>query len=247
MKPSAEASPAQGPKMASDHVARLTLTAEGLKVLLPASSLRGALRSQAERILRTLRPEATGDPWGSVDREGLIERLFGHAGQRARLECADFLSTKPVGPPDSDPEKFVPRHPQEFVAIDRFTGGVAGAKKFDAEAVYRPSLVGTLSLPLDAVAPAALGLLALVLRDLSEGDITLGAKAAIGYGACRATITQIALTGRPPAGPWADLWPKTQDIDWSFVARQPLVVPEPVKLLVRGLVAEFRVQQGVSS
>ena len=181
------------------------------RVLLPADSLRGALRSQAERILRTLGLHAchVDDPrdacppvteidgvktiWekpasGADHEAGLCPacRLFGAAGWGSALEVSDFV------PPDaSATETF----PQEFVAIDRFTGGVAGSAKFNAEAAARRTVKGNLGLELHRVEPWAGGLLALVLRDLAEGDIPLGFGAAKGYGACHAKVHTSRIAG----------------------------------------------------
>ena len=97
---------------------------------IPAKSLRGALRSRAEMILRTLNlpcadhpsvlPSVTtkGGDASSAIREitqlDLAARLFGLSGWLAPLHIPRFYP-----PPGSSP---VPHH-QEFVAIDRFTGG----------------------------------------------------------------------------------------------------------------------------
>ena len=81
------------------------------------------------------------------------------------------------------------------MAIDRFTGGVAGSAKFDAEAVYQPVLAGTITIDLKRMPLWGLGLLALVLRDLMEGDIPLGFGAGKGYGACKAEIKGLQIAG----------------------------------------------------
>ena len=75
-------------------------------------------------------------------------------------------------------------HHQEFVAIDRFTGGAADGAKFDAVLAGITTLAGTLTIDLARLKKVddqfrSLGLLALVLRDLSEGDIVLGSGSAI--------------------------------------------------------------------
>lgn len=174
------------------------LTPEG-RALLPARSFRGALRSQCERILRTLlgdaaAPDPTRTPEALHDIEKVADlspaaQLFGAAGWRATLDCPDFFSEETPALTD-----------QEFVAIDRFTGGSAAGKKFkwqaawparaDAPLVFKKA---TLRLDLDRLKTAhadqwAPGLLALALRDLAEGDISFGAGAGKGYGACTAEI-----------------------------------------------------------
>lgn len=184
------------------------LNADG-KLLLPASSMRGAFRSQAEKIIRTIGNEQSAcylndrgmrKPCTAIDGSKELDQelkrlcpicqLFGAAGWRAPIRFSDFTSTDAV----LEDELFQ----QEFVAIDRFTGGGAEQKKFNARSVYRPSLSGTISLELSRASKFAadgwpLGLLTLVLRDLIEGDVRLGLGAAKGYGAARLTIQSINL------------------------------------------------------
>ena len=81
------------------------------------------------------------------------------------------------------------------VAVDRFTGGSAPGKKFKSQAVRHVALDGVIGVDLTKLRQsstrtkwpnlsldAALGLLALTLRDLREGDIRFGFGAAKGYG-----------------------------------------------------------------
>ena len=93
---------------------------------------------------------------------------------------------------------------QEFVAIDRFTGGGAPQLKFNATSRYQPILKGQLSIDLARLAYAdaggwAIALLVLVLRDLVEGDIRLGFGSAKGFGALHAELQDISI----PA--WKDI------------------------------------------
>lgn len=180
-------------------------------VQLPARSIRGAFRSQAEKIVRTFNPEAAcpgdGGPKscraiyeaGDVGRLCLTCQLFGAPGWRSTV---DFSAFEQVGACEWQ----MPR--QYFVSIDRFTGGAAPQRLFNAEPVYKPALKGTMSLGMSRKyvdeegkskewrpEPWALGLLALTLRDLMEGDISLGFGAAKGYGACRAIIEKAEFPG----------------------------------------------------
>jgi hypothetical protein len=103
--------------------------------------------------------------------------VFGAAGWRSPLRVSDFVGSS------------LATLRQEFLAIDRFTGGGAEHLKFDAETADRPVLTGHISLDLEALGDVgvgrwALGLLALTLRDLLEGDLTFGFGAAKGFGAC---------------------------------------------------------------
>ena len=176
---------------------------------VPAKSLRGALRSRAEMILRTLEeglpvenkcaphpadlpaistkgshPDtAVEEALAEVRKTDLAARLFGLSGWLAPLHIPRLTQKK--APPD---------HPQEFIAIDRFTGGAANTAKFDACLAGMTVLEGTLTLDLDRLKKvdenrASLGLFALVLRDLAEGDIPIGSGSAKGQGFCEADAT----------------------------------------------------------
>lgn len=163
------------------------------RAALPASSLHGALRSQAERILRTL-GEATPEGYKvpavfGLDKDpklNLAAVLFGAPGWRGVLQCSDFLA--PANSPTID---------HHMVAIDRLTGGGKDSAKFSIKALDCPTLSGSIRLDLGrlgklalynpAIEAQCLGLLAHVLRDLDEGDIALGYGAAKGYGRSHST------------------------------------------------------------
>lgn len=166
----------------------LRLTSDDLTTArLPGSSLDGALRAQARRIYRTISGDAL--PWDRDDTHlpPSFASLFGSSEQTSLLEVETFTA-----------EGLKPDR-QEFVAIDRFSGGVSGDKKFAVEAFERPKLTGRLRLRLLrrvnpaltgkqgvssdlAILPGAVGLLALVLKDLACGDIPLGHATRKGYG-----------------------------------------------------------------
>ena len=158
---------------------------------LPSSSLHGALRTQAERILRTLGEEtpkgyrvpAVHDIGAARARLDLASVLFGAPGWRSVVRCSDFLLTAQAGPP----------FPHEMVAIDRLTGSGKDSAKFNIKVFDCPTLRGDIYIDLRRLllltTPTnqndvlrALGLLAHVMRDLDEGDIPLGYGAAKGYG-----------------------------------------------------------------
>lgn len=177
------------------------------RTLLPAKSVRGVLRSRAERIIRTLSSdtqrhacrvddqrfacEAIRDPM-EVARLCLACRVFGAPGWRAPLAVSDFTLV----------EERSSGQRQEFVAIDRFTGGGVEGLKFSAQPALGPRFSGRLELDLARSEPWMIGLLALVLRDLCEGDLCFGFGAAKGYGAAVGRIADWRLHGLerlPPA------------------------------------------------
>lgn len=161
-------------------------------VILSASSLRGRLRCQAERILRTLgktTPQGHATPryrkgshW-----DDLSALLFGAAGWAGVVRTSEFVDL------DSKINQDKSRK-QVMVAIDRFTGGIRG-KPFKVEYIESPTLYGSISINIDRMRgmrltdgqPAiwpALGLMTLLLRDLAEGDIAFGYGVNKGYGQC---------------------------------------------------------------
>lgn len=168
---------------------------------LPASGFRGVLRSQAERILRTL-GHAIPDPpqvitmleVRALDRASL---LFGTPGWKSPVSVSDFTM------PNTEQRRV---KMQQFIAIDRFTGGGADKKKFNARYVLKPVLEGVLAIDIDRLHEAhaggwAFALLAHLLRDLREGDLAFGFGSSKGYGACKAHIRQVRLLN-------SDQWPE---------------------------------------
>ncbi|NTT85946.1 RAMP superfamily CRISPR-associated protein [Tabrizicola fusiformis] len=160
---------------------------------LPGSGLDGALRAQAKRIYRTISQDFSR--WGDDDTElpDSFASLFGSARAGSLLECEEFKCS---------PCTLVE---QEFVAIDRLSGGGADERKFSMRAFESPRLEGRIHLVLGrrtetaltgkrsmnaecSVTPAAIGLLALTLKDLGCGDIPLGAATRKGYGGVRELV-----------------------------------------------------------
>lgn len=103
-------------------------------------------------------------------------QLFGSTRLGSRLLVEDALYAGKTGP------KF---KMLDFLAIDRFTGGGAEKLKFDALALWRPAF--TLRFHLDNPQEWELGWLALVLRDLAEGWLSVGYGAAKGFGRVKLT------------------------------------------------------------
>ena len=179
-----------------DGIAHATMRQVDGKYYLPSSSVRGALRAQARRIWQTCAWDQAGDlnrmekekdrtqsrRRGDQKRMAPVHRLFGASGWRSPLEIEDFdLVSKPNV------------NTQEFVAIDRFTGGVSEDRKFNAVRLYQPVFRGTLRVDVKRWTDAGVGgwgwlWLAFLLRDWMEGDITFGFGASKGYGACKAEI-----------------------------------------------------------
>jgi CRISPR/Cas system CSM-associated protein Csm3 (group 7 of RAMP superfamily) len=185
-------------------------------LLLPGSSVKGVLRSHAERITRTVMTtgelperwlEQVNDP-----QLGPVIALFGTAGdhrcrdgrpaaagRRGALSVHDCLGTAT--------EDRVVTH----VAVDRWTGGAAENLLFSvqepAAADWQPIRLtldtARASAPADPDGGEALALLLLVLRDLADGWLTVGFGGTRGRGSVR--VSRVGFSGEGLTGAWADL------------------------------------------
>jgi len=152
---------------------------------LPDTGFIGPLRAQCERILRTLGLPAQQGHEAAAHRPGnaiddLAALLFGAPGWAATVTVTVF---SPI------PGDAATARDQHFVAIDRVGGGGKDTAKFRIRRPDGPVLQGSLHidwrrLQLGGRHMEALGLLALAMRDLQEGDIGFGYGRSKGFGAC---------------------------------------------------------------
>ncbi len=188
------------------------------EVYLPGSSLKGVLRSHAERISRTLNPDATCDPFAKKDDEEpscsarfdvrkdnrekldpptayrdacLICKLFGSTSFAGRLATADAYA---VG----DPPK--PRR-RDGVGIDRFTGGASSGAKFELE-VLTEGTFGT-KLYMRNFELWQLGLVGFLLQDFKDGLIRIGMGKSRGLGNVTCEVKDVRLDFLGPKAPKA--------------------------------------------
>ena len=173
------------------------------QLLIPGTSIRGALRSRASRIARTvlaarreLEPFTSHDLHEQIAAEpNLVRYMFGSTEYRGALTVHDCLST--------DPGKLIE---VTHNAIDRWTGGVIDGGLF-TEAVYLGTHWEPITIDIDLrqllnnikaekgpedreqskpthadYAHAAYVLLGLVLAELSAGTLPLGSRSTRGLG-----------------------------------------------------------------
>ena len=192
-----------------------TDTAQGERLVLPGSSVRGALRSRASRIARTILAarRAPVEDWSDTDVHAqlagdpvLVRDLFGSTEQHGALTVLDTLAV-----PRSS--RLIPHN-----AGDRWTGGVAGGALYGEE--VHDAQWGDLTLELNpgSFSPradvnrrrAAWCLLGLVLAELAAGALPLGSRGTRGLG--QVEVTRIKVEGGPSLGveDWALAAP-TQD------------------------------------
>ncbi len=118
----------------------------------------------------------------------MLHQLLGSSEHRSGLYCTDFVGR----PADAQT-----RHPLEMVAIDRLTGGASAGAKFKFEVFERPTLTGDVRVEIEdsRAGIAALGLLAMGIRDLCQGDLAFGYGTYKGFGSCTAQITACTVHG----------------------------------------------------
>jgi CRISPR/Cas system CSM-associated protein Csm3 (group 7 of RAMP superfamily) len=145
-----------------------------LKPVLSGTSLAGALRARAYKIVNTLaRPEKALE---------LTEAMFGSEEiDDKKKATASRLHVE---------ERVVDRAQtdlvQHRVSIDRFTGGALPTALFNQQAaIGLPETVVTLRLRLRAPENHEIGLLLLLLKDLWTSDLPLGGESSVGRGRLR--------------------------------------------------------------
>ncbi len=187
---------------------------------IPGSSMKGMIRSYAEKICRSLRdkPVPVCLPYVDVGKEDRHEKDQASCG----LRISAYKKKKPIPSPKiyslSCPvcrlfgsHEFIGRcsasdayltadankpggHVLEIrdgVAIDRFTGGAAKGAKYDLEVLTK----GEFETVLDVrnFERWQMGLLGLVIRDMEEGLVRLGFGKSRGLGRFQAQITEFHL------------------------------------------------------
>jgi len=142
------------------------------KPVLSGTSLAGALRHRAERILRTI---------GNAEQAmNMIDNMFGPAriigGNKQTARSSRLIVSETV---IENPVNLV----QNRIRIDRFTGSVHGTGLFNEQPVFgKNDTLVTIDLTLRNPQDAEIGLLLLLLKDLWTGDVPLGGEVGIGRG-----------------------------------------------------------------
>ncbi len=195
-----------------DHAPLLDVASPNGIPILTGSSLRGVLRSHAERIARTLttldatgvddflakcpacNPVESGDEGAPlVNCDTLLRKVAKVPDEQEIVDeqlcfaCRLFGSTRRGSRlivEDAEGEAETLRKVLDFLAIDRFTGGGKEGAKFDALALWRPTF--KVRLHLENPTHWELGWLSLVLRDLADEMLMVGLGSAKGFG--RATV-----------------------------------------------------------
>ena len=170
---------------------------ENAPIVLPGSSVRGALRSRASRIARTILAarHASVDDWSDTNVHDqlahdpdLVQRLFGSTERRGALTVLDTLASS------NGSTRLITHN-----AGDRWTGGVAEGTLYGEEVHDAEWDDIVLELDLETLSKddnrrrAAWCLLGLVLAELAASTLPLGSRGTRGLG--QMEVTRISVTG----------------------------------------------------
>ena len=155
----------------------------GDKPILPGTSLKGAIRARAERILNTLceneekAKKALNNLMGYVSEEN----------ERDKKKSRVYVDEQEIS------KEMVLEMIHGRIKIDRFTGGALGTALFN----YRPlwpkdgkSRI-TLTLRVKDCATWEAGLMMLVIKDLWTGDLPLGGEKSVGRGILKGVSAEL--------------------------------------------------------
>jgi len=142
--------------------------------ILSGTSITGALRARAARIVNTLAEEPTRQP-------EIINNLFGSPhDQRENRQGSRITVEEHII--DGGSIDLV----QSRVSIDRFTGGALDSALFNQQPLFGSAASGVrIRLHMRNPQDYEIGLLLLLLKDLWTGDLTLGGERSVGRGRLR--------------------------------------------------------------
>ena len=143
-----------------------------LKPIVSGTSLAGALRARATRILNTLNPNKT---------QQIIAEMFGPEMKGKVTPRASRVIVE-----ECEIVNAVTDLVQNRIRIDRFTGGVVEGGLFSEQPAFgKPDTRLTIRLHLLDPKDHEIGLLLLLLKDLWTGDLPLGGEISVGRGRLR--------------------------------------------------------------
>lgn len=176
------------PNLDAEHLPDDMQLHSGDSPVLPGSSLKGALRHRAVRILNTLSKD-------ECKTENLINSLMGHVventdeARKGKLRVEETLLKNTV------------LAQQSRIKIDRFTGGTIESALFQTMPVFKlwqnPNkeyqlLEFTLEDPKDD----EIGLLLLLIKDLWTGDLAVGGEKNVGRGSFSGHSAELNICGQ---------------------------------------------------
>jgi len=166
------------------------ITSRGNPVL-PGTSVKGAIRQRAKRIINTL----------GGDGEGLVKGLFGNVDEETKEKIKSRLIVEETVVENTISEV------QHRIKIDRFTGGAMKTALFNTMPLWPDGNTGKemvrIKLSIDGGQEGykdwEAGLLLLILKDLWNEDLAIGGEKSIGRGVLRGIRAEISFRDKRTA------------------------------------------------
>ncbi len=154
----------------SDEVDKGHLKSNG-KPILSGTSIKGAIRDRAVKIINTLKEDASG--------EDFFKKAFGWADNKTKSK-EKYKSRVIVD--ESCIDESVAEEKQTRIKIDRFTGVTISGALFESKPIWHKDEKIKINIKIKKYEPWEAGLILLVLKDLWNGDLPIGGEKAIGRG-----------------------------------------------------------------
>ena len=151
------------------------------KAVLTGTSLKGAIRARAVKIINTLGgdgAELVKEVFGWADSEGKSKDK-----RKSRIVVEESVI-------ENADEKI-----QYRIKIDRFTGGVIDGALFESKPLWHKDEIINVKIKLKNAKEWEVGLLLLVLKDLWSGDLPIGGEKSIGRGVLKGLRAAIRFQG----------------------------------------------------
>ncbi|MEI7813129.1 MAG: RAMP superfamily CRISPR-associated protein [Ignavibacteria bacterium] len=162
----------------------------GDSYLLPGTSIKGALRSRAEKILNTL-----FDGQNDVT-DQIMDALFGNV----KPEVRKFKAVKGRFKVEEEILPDFVAELQNRIRIDRFTGGTIASALFDSTPLFNnePDInnkILKINIKVEKCKDYEAGLCLLLMKDLWTGDLALGGEKNIGRGVFQGNAASVHFHG----------------------------------------------------
>lgn len=141
------------------------------KPILSGTSIKGAIRDRAVKIINTLKKDDSG--------EDFIKETFGWVDNKAKSK---EKYTSRVIVDESFIDEYVIEETQTRTKIDRFTGGTISVALFKSKPIWHKDEKIKIKIKVKNYEPWEAGLILLILKDLWNGDLPIGGEKAIGRG-----------------------------------------------------------------
>jgi CRISPR/Cas system CSM-associated protein Csm3 (group 7 of RAMP superfamily) len=147
------------------------------KNIIPGTSIKGAIRARAEKILNTLKIN---------DRYELFDFLFGNSSKNNKVNSKKYNGSIPSRIKINEViiKQNVEASIQQRIKTDRFTGGTINGALFDSMPVFANDYINTNKLIMELKNPidSEIGLVLLILKDLWTEDLAIGGEKSVGRG-----------------------------------------------------------------